>query len=54
MGGRAPGAAWTTAPATWTASTTAMSKVDVGHDNGSDVLAGLVFGVSVKSREPRL
>ena len=40
--------------ATWSASTSVVTKLDVGHDNGSDVLAGLVFGISVKSREPRL
>lgn len=40
--------------ATWTASTAPATRLDVGHDGGADVVAGLVFGVSVKAREPRL
>lgn len=40
--------------ATWTASTVPVSKLDVGHDDGADVATGIVFGVTVKTREPRL
>jgi hypothetical protein len=40
--------------ATWAASTAPPTRLDIGHDNGADVLPGLVFSASVKTREPKL
>lgn len=37
--------------ATWTPSTTATSRLDIGHSNGSDVLTGVIRRVKVTSRE---
>ena len=40
--------------ATWTPSTTALTRVDVGHDGGADVAAGAIARIRLRAREPRL
>jgi hypothetical protein len=40
--------------ADWTPSTTALTRVDVGHDGGTDVVAGSIARIRLRAREPRL
>ena len=40
--------------ATWTPSATALTRVDVGHDGGTDVAAGSIARIRLRAREPRL
>lgn len=40
--------------ATWTPSSTALTRVDVGHDGGTDVAAGSIARIRLRAREPRL
>lgn len=38
---------------TFTASTTPIDVLELGHNDGSDVLAGLIFGVTLRAREEK-